>query len=205
MGCTHGRTRKRTRSAPSRRRSPLSSPISFCFSTPSLCNSSSHLLAAPAADDAHLTPVSLCIFILTPPPRPYIVYMLQDLDILEDWTAIRKVCFSLIRRIICFCNCIVFVLLNLGGCVSLQAMASLGPHRVKVDGKSFSLISVNIWAERCHRLACRTEGVDSAQYLSSKRGRETRFAASSTLTSSSSPRQTFPAVTSYCSSSRCQA
>ncbi|KAM9798349.1 breast cancer metastasis-suppressor 1-like protein-A [Neosynchiropus ocellatus] len=35
--------------------------------------------------------------------RPYIVYMLQDLDILEDWTAIRK------------------------------AMASLGPHRAKVD------------------------------------------------------------------------
>uniref|UniRef100_H2SD45 BRMS1 like transcriptional repressor b n=1 Tax=Takifugu rubripes TaxID=31033 RepID=H2SD45_TAKRU len=34
---------------------------------------------------------------------PYIVYMLQDLDILEDWTAIRK------------------------------AVASLGPHRVKVD------------------------------------------------------------------------
>ena len=24
--------------------------------------------------------------------RPYIVYMLQDLDILEDWTTIRKVC-----------------------------------------------------------------------------------------------------------------
>lgn len=24
-------------------------------------------------------------------PRPYIVYMLQDLDILEDWTTIRKV------------------------------------------------------------------------------------------------------------------
>ncbi|XP_048842368.1 breast cancer metastasis-suppressor 1-like protein-A [Brienomyrus brachyistius] len=34
---------------------------------------------------------------------PYIVYMLQDLDILEDWTAIRK------------------------------ATASLGPHRVKTD------------------------------------------------------------------------
>ncbi|XP_062407163.1 breast cancer metastasis-suppressor 1-like protein-A [Sardina pilchardus] len=34
---------------------------------------------------------------------PYIVYMLQDLDILEDWTAIRK------------------------------AMASMGPHRMKVD------------------------------------------------------------------------
>ncbi|CAB1416509.1 unnamed protein product [Pleuronectes platessa] len=42
-------------------------------------------------------------FPLTSPLRPYIVYMLQDLDILEDWTAIRK------------------------------AMASLGPHRVKVD------------------------------------------------------------------------
>ncbi|KAM6964994.1 breast cancer metastasis-suppressor 1-like protein-A [Aplochiton taeniatus] len=38
-----------------------------------------------------------------PVVRPYIVYMLQDLDILEDWTAIRK------------------------------AMATLGPHRVKVD------------------------------------------------------------------------
>ncbi|NP_001025273.1 breast cancer metastasis-suppressor 1-like protein-A [Danio rerio] len=37
---------------------------------------------------------------------PYIVYMLQDLDILEDWTAIRK------------------------------AMATLGPHRVKTDASS---------------------------------------------------------------------
>ncbi|NWR88451.1 BRM1L protein, partial [Furnarius figulus] len=36
-------------------------------------------------------------------PRPYIVYMLQDLDILEDWTTIRK------------------------------AMATLGPHRVKPE------------------------------------------------------------------------
>ncbi|XP_056401015.1 breast cancer metastasis-suppressor 1-like protein [Hyla sarda] len=36
--------------------------------------------------------------------RPYIVYMLQDLDILEDWTTIRK------------------------------AMATLGPHRVKAEG-----------------------------------------------------------------------
>ncbi|KAB0349410.1 hypothetical protein FD755_019119 [Muntiacus reevesi] len=35
--------------------------------------------------------------------RPYIVYMLQDLDILEDWTTIRK------------------------------AMATLGPHRVKTE------------------------------------------------------------------------
>ncbi|KTF88653.1 hypothetical protein cypCar_00015212 [Cyprinus carpio] len=40
--------------------------------------------------------------------RPYIVYMLQDLDILEDWTAIRK------------------------------AMATLGPHRVKTDVSSKS-------------------------------------------------------------------
>ncbi|XP_026085786.1 breast cancer metastasis-suppressor 1-like protein-A isoform X2 [Carassius auratus] len=37
---------------------------------------------------------------------PFIVYMLQDLDILEDWTAIRK------------------------------AMATLGPHRVKTDVSS---------------------------------------------------------------------
>ncbi|XP_026085763.1 breast cancer metastasis-suppressor 1-like protein-A isoform X1 [Carassius auratus] len=39
---------------------------------------------------------------------PFIVYMLQDLDILEDWTAIRK------------------------------AMATLGPHRVKTDVSSKS-------------------------------------------------------------------
>uniref|UniRef100_A0A672SFJ5 Breast cancer metastasis-suppressor 1-like protein-A n=1 Tax=Sinocyclocheilus grahami TaxID=75366 RepID=A0A672SFJ5_SINGR len=38
-----------------------------------------------------------------------IIYMLQDLDILEDWTAIRK------------------------------AMATLGPHRVKTDGKIISI------------------------------------------------------------------
>lgn len=29
---------------------------------------------------------------LNPPfPRPYIVYMLRDIDIMEDWTAIKKV------------------------------------------------------------------------------------------------------------------
>ncbi|KAK3563674.1 hypothetical protein QTP86_034104 [Hemibagrus guttatus] len=44
--------------------------------------------------------VQLCSLTCT---RPYIVYMLHDLDILEDWTAIRK------------------------------AMATLGPHRVKPD------------------------------------------------------------------------
>ncbi|XP_048455664.1 breast cancer metastasis-suppressor 1-like protein-A [Rhincodon typus] len=37
---------------------------------------------------------------------PYVVYMLQDLDILEDWTTIRK------------------------------AMATLGPHRVKADAST---------------------------------------------------------------------
>ncbi|XP_078263298.1 breast cancer metastasis-suppressor 1-like protein-A [Rhinoraja longicauda] len=37
---------------------------------------------------------------------PYVVYMLQDLDILEDWTTIRK------------------------------AMATLGPHRVKTDAST---------------------------------------------------------------------
>uniref|UniRef100_A0A674BXZ6 BRMS1 like transcriptional repressor b n=1 Tax=Salmo trutta TaxID=8032 RepID=A0A674BXZ6_SALTR len=42
-------------------------------------------------------------FLLNPFSRPYIVYMLQDLDVLEDWTAIRK------------------------------AEATLGSHRVKVD------------------------------------------------------------------------
>ncbi len=33
-----------------------------------------------------------CGTVLNPCSRPYIVYMLPDLDILEDWTAIRKVC-----------------------------------------------------------------------------------------------------------------
>ncbi|XP_017580166.1 breast cancer metastasis-suppressor 1-like protein-A isoform X3 [Pygocentrus nattereri] len=52
---------------------------------------------------------------------PYIVYMLQDLDILEDWTAIRK------------------------------AMASMGPHRVKVD-------AVPSKAERHHHVARSEDG-----------------------------------------------
>ncbi|XP_020352345.1 breast cancer metastasis-suppressor 1-like protein-A isoform X1 [Oncorhynchus nerka] len=54
---------------------------------------------------------------------PYIVYMLQDLDILEDWTAIRK---------------------------APQAMASLGPHRVKVD--------VPAKADRHHHVVRSEEG-----------------------------------------------
>lgn len=29
---------------------------------------------------------------LDPCAGPYIVYMLQEIDILEDWTAIKKVC-----------------------------------------------------------------------------------------------------------------
>ncbi|CAG5928301.1 unnamed protein product [Menidia menidia] len=53
--------------------------------------------------------------------RPYIVYMLQDLDILEDWTAIRK------------------------------AMASLGPHRVKVDAPA-------VKPDRHHHVARSEEG-----------------------------------------------
>ncbi|CDQ81385.1 unnamed protein product [Oncorhynchus mykiss] len=57
---------------------------------------------------------------LNPFSRPYIVYMLQDLDILEDWTAIRK------------------------------AMASLGPHRVKVD--------VPAKADRHHHVVRSEEG-----------------------------------------------
>ncbi|KAL7388796.1 hypothetical protein ABVT39_020821 [Epinephelus coioides] len=66
---------------------------------------SSHHSSAPHLATALQTDVSchLTVCSLTAPSRPYIVYMLQDLDILEDWTAIRK------------------------------AMASLGPHRVKVD------------------------------------------------------------------------
>ncbi|TTO79344.1 Breast cancer metastasis-suppressor 1-like protein-A [Bagarius yarrelli] len=44
-----------------------------------------------------------CILCSLTHARPYIVYMLHDLDILEDWTAIRK------------------------------AMATLGPHRVKAE------------------------------------------------------------------------
>ncbi|KAG5277071.1 hypothetical protein AALO_G00113230 [Alosa alosa] len=51
---------------------------------------------------------------------PYIVYMLQDLDILEDWTAIRK------------------------------AMASMGPHRMKVDVPSKP--------EKHHRVARSEDG-----------------------------------------------
>lgn len=62
--------------------------------------------------------------------------MLQDLDILEDWTAIRKVdrqsCTAPRGRL--FCRGLSFSV------VSPQAMASLGPHRVKVDGKSFLLV-----------------------------------------------------------------
>ncbi|CAI5764183.1 Uncharacterized protein PODLI_1B043366 [Podarcis lilfordi] len=47
---------------------------------------------------------------------PYIVYMLQDLDILEDWTTIRK------------------------------AMATLGPHRVKTERKDNLLYTCSILA-----------------------------------------------------------
>lgn len=68
-------------------------------SAPSLCNPSLPVICATLLPGAPLarrllspTPPHLAAcFILTSPSRPYIVYMLQDLDILEDWTAIRKV------------------------------------------------------------------------------------------------------------------
>uniref|UniRef100_H3BCY2 BRMS1 like transcriptional repressor n=1 Tax=Latimeria chalumnae TaxID=7897 RepID=H3BCY2_LATCH len=52
----------------------------------------------PFSPDKKKKPVVVSAF-----KRPYIVYMLKDLDILEDWTTIRK------------------------------AMATLGPHRVKAE------------------------------------------------------------------------
>ncbi|TWW69143.1 Breast cancer metastasis-suppressor 1-like protein [Takifugu flavidus] len=93
MDYTHGKTRRKIRSVPSRRRSPWWCLISFPLSS---------LLVSLLSSSVcfHRVAVSCT---LTTPSRPYIVYMLQDLDILEDWTAIRK------------------------------AVASLGPHRVKVD------------------------------------------------------------------------
>lgn len=68
----------------------------------------------------------------------------------------KGIFFSFLRKETRFGICIIFVLLTFGACASSQAMASLGPHRVKVDGKSFSLVSVNFRAELGHRLACRT-------------------------------------------------
>lgn len=153
MDYTHGKTRRKTRSVRSRRRSPSSFLISFSL-LPRPCVILPFLLSAPHCSlaprwRAFLPPrppshPAAC-FILTTPSRPYIVYMLQDLDILEDWTAIRKV-FCRQTELhgstsASFCRGLSFSV------VSPQAMASLGPHRVKVDGKSFSLssVTVNIW------------------------------------------------------------
>uniref|UniRef100_A0A3Q4HL17 BRMS1 like transcriptional repressor b n=1 Tax=Neolamprologus brichardi TaxID=32507 RepID=A0A3Q4HL17_NEOBR len=58
--------------------------------------------------------------------KPVVVSDILHLDILEDWTAIRK------------------------------AMASLGPHRVKVDGKSFS--SSLVTPDRHHHVARSEDG-----------------------------------------------
>ncbi|XP_041950274.1 breast cancer metastasis-suppressor 1-like protein-A isoform X2 [Alosa sapidissima] len=63
---------------------------------------------------------------------PYIVYMLQDLDILEDWTAIRK------------------------------AMASMGPHRMKVDGLIVSDMKSRCVVLHAHRGA-RIENMPAAR------------------------------------------
>lgn len=73
-------------------------------------------------------------FTLTALSRPYIVYMLQDLDILEDWTAIRKVFRKDTVMVWCLCSDLICLLLP-----PVQAMASLGPHRAKVDGKLHSI------------------------------------------------------------------
>lgn len=58
-------------------------------------SNASHPLSAPhfaAALQRHAVSHHLTVYsTLTALLRPYIVYMLQDLDILEDWTAIRKV------------------------------------------------------------------------------------------------------------------
>lgn len=72
--------------------------------------------------------------------------MLQDLDILEDWTAIRKVLWNRTKRWPAHCVLSFDFLLFLRVSAP-QAMASLAPHRVKVDGKSLSLssVTVNVW------------------------------------------------------------
>ncbi|XP_067894258.1 breast cancer metastasis-suppressor 1-like protein-A [Heterodontus francisci] len=60
---------------------------------------------------------------------PYVVYMLQDLDILEDWTTIRKQSgmqdLAAVDSPHLLTDCILF-----------KAMATLGPHRVKADAST---------------------------------------------------------------------
>lgn len=67
--------------------------------------------------------------------------MLQDLDILEDWTAIRKVRLETDKVAMWWRTCAVMWPVYLFLTPPSQAVASLGPHRVKVDGKSLSSIS----------------------------------------------------------------
>ncbi|XP_078418888.1 breast cancer metastasis-suppressor 1-like protein-A isoform X2 [Cetorhinus maximus] len=60
---------------------------------------------------------------------PYVVYMLQDLDILEDWTTIRKQ--SGMQDLAA--NDSLHLLTD---CILFKAMATLGPHRVKADAST---------------------------------------------------------------------
>lgn len=101
----------------------LSPELSACFLAAIL------YLCCPLGASSTLTALS----------RPYIVYMLQDLDILEDWTAIRKVNGEQIVGSMLRFPCVNAPLPP----PPAQAVASLGPHRVKVDGECSSA-AVNI-------------------------------------------------------------
>lgn len=127
MDCIRGRTRRKTRSVLSRRRSPSLFLISF------------KLLLSQFLSSFISSDISHPCFTLTALSRPYIVYMLQDLDILEDWTAIRKVFWKDTVMVWCLDSDLICLFLP-----PMQAMASLGPHRVKVDGK---LHSISGWVQ----------------------------------------------------------
>lgn len=91
MDCTHGKTRKKTHSALSRRRSPLLCLISFSLCPVLVLSLPSVICTTFGAAKTDVSCHCTVYLSLTALLRPYIVYMLQDLDILEDWTAIRKV------------------------------------------------------------------------------------------------------------------
>lgn len=110
----HGRTRRRIPSALPRRRSLLSSPISFLSTGLPLSILWYKEILSVVIKMAHFNTAPEVFVFLNPFSRPYIVYMLQDLDILEDWTAIRKV-FELTKRkpLLWFCLGLEFNLLIL--------------------------------------------------------------------------------------------
>ncbi|XP_073410317.1 breast cancer metastasis-suppressor 1-like protein isoform X2 [Dendrobates tinctorius] len=76
---------------------------------------------------------------------PYIVYMLQDLDILEDWTTIRK------------------------------AMATLGPHRVKAEGDVLPHGASRHAAPDMQRTDCQTITVKMEKHQHSARSEDGRL------------------------------